>query len=268
MNTKIFPLFFFTTFLFSGYPALQVVQATPPLLIAQSVQSVWKPFSSKDGGFAVLMPGQPTQENRTVKTEIGSIPVRAFSVLRRGEALYAIAYSDFPGSFPQNPGDIDRLLAQVASGFAQGAKGRLVSQQTIRLGNFPGRDIRLQLDRGLIARGRVFVVNSRLYQVIVVTGQERNLTKSIEGFFKSFRLLDNATASKAPSPEELNTNLKQSVCRQNWSQALQIIDQMLAIAPSPDTRNQLVTYRERIQGLANSGGKIPPASLPDCSAAQ
>jgi hypothetical protein len=265
MNPKIFLPFFFTTFLFSGYPALQVVRANPPLLIAQSV---WKPFSSKDGGFTVLMPGQPTQENRTVKTEVGSIPVQAFSVLRRGEALYAVAYSDFPGNFPQNPRDIDRLLAQVASGFAQGAKGRLVSQQTIGLGNFPGREIRLQLDRGLIARGRLFVVNSRLYQVIVVTGQERNLTKSIEGFFKSFRLIDNATASKAPSPEELNTNLKQAVCRQNWSQALQIIDQMLAMAPSPDTRNQLVTYRERIQGLANSGGKIPPASLPDCSAAQ
>lgn len=214
------------------------------------------------------MPGQPTQENRTVKTELGSIPVQAFSVLRKGEALYAVAYSDFPGKFPENPGDIDRMLAQVASGFAQGAKGRLVSQQNIRLGNFPGREIRLQLDRGLIARGRLFVVNTRLYQVVVVTGQERNLTKSIDGFFKSFRLLDNATAAQPPSPEQLNTNLKQAVCRQNWSQALQIIDQMLAIAPSPETRDQLVTYRERIQGLANSTGTIPPASLPDCSAAQ
>jgi hypothetical protein len=265
MNTKIFLPFFITAFLLSGYPTLQVVRANPSVLIAQSL---WKPFSSKEGGFTVLMPGQPTQENRRVNTEVGPIPVQAFSVVRRGEALYAVAYSDFPENISQNSRDVDRLLAQVASGFAQGAKGRLVSQQNIRLGDFPGREIRLQLNRGVIARGRLFVVNKRLYQVIVVTGQERNLTKSIEGFFKSFRLLNNSTAPQPPSPEELNTNLKQSVCRQNWSQALQIIDQMIAIAPSPETRNQLVTYRERIQGLANSRGTIPPSELSDCATGQ
>jgi hypothetical protein len=265
MNNKIFLPFFITTFLLSGYSTLKVVQASPPLLIAQSI---WQPFSSTEGSYTVLLPGTPTEENRDVNTQAGSIPVNTRYVVRQNEAFYGVAYSDFPENLSLNSSELNQFFSLVVSGFSEGAGGKLLSQQNINLGNFPGREVRLQLARGGIVIGRLYLVNKRLYQVIVVTNQERNLTKSIGGFFKSFQLLNNSKASQNLSPEELNANLKQAVCRQNWPQALKAIDQLIPIAPSQEVRSQLVTYRTQLQGLANSRDKVPLASLPDCGSGQ
>lgn len=262
MKNKIFLSLFITTFLLSGYSTVKVVQPNPPLLIAQSI---WKPFSSQEGGFTILMPGNPKEQNRTVTTKLGSIPIKTFSVIRQNEALYGVGYSDLPGNSSLNSSEINELLTGIASGFAEGSRGKIVSQQNIRLGNFQGREIRLRLERGVIAIGRMYLVNKRLYQVVVATNKERNLTKSIEGFFRSFRLVNNSTASQGPSPEELNADLKQAVCSQNWPEALKVIDQMIASEPSSEVQNQLTTYRSQVQGLANSGSRIPAQSLPECA---
>lgn len=267
MKSKLVLPLFITTFLLTGYLGLNTVQANPTFLIAQSI---WKPFSSQEGGFTILMPGSPTEDQRNINTKVGAVPVNSFYVVRPNEALYGVAYADLPKEASLNTLDINQLLNSFASGFAQGSGGRVVSQKNIRLGNFPGREIRLQYQQGETGRGRIFLANQRLYQVVVITSKESSLPKSIEGFFKSFRLLNNNAGSQKPappSPEELNANLKQAVCSQNWSQALKAIDQMIAIA-SPDVRPELVSYRSRLQGLANSGSKIPPEALPECTASR
>lgn len=265
MKSKLVLPLFITTFLLTGYSGINPVQANPTVLMAQSI---WKPFSSQEGGFTVLMPGSPTTDQRDIKTQAGAVPANLFYVVRPDEALYGVAYADLPKEVSLNSLDINQLLNSFASGFAQGSGGRLVSQENIRLGDFPGREIRLQYSQGEIGRGRIFLANRRLYQVVVITSKESSLPKSIEGFFKSFRIVNNNTGPQKPAPptpEELNANLKQAVCSQNWPQALKVIDQMMAIA-SPEVRTNLVTYRNRLQGLANSGSKIPPEALPECAA--
>ena len=196
MKIKVFLQLFLTTFLLSGYPTLKGVQANPPFQIAQSI---WKPFSSSEGGFTVLLPGIPTEENKSVDTKFGSITVHTFYVRRNNESLYAVAYSDLPDSISANSNEINQLLAEAPSGFSEGAEGRLVNQEPISLGNFPGREFRLELSEGAIARGRFFLVNRRLYQVVVGTNNERNLTKSIQGFLNSFQLINES--SPLPNPE-------------------------------------------------------------------
>jgi hypothetical protein len=267
MKHKIFIPFCITTFLIGGYPTFQLVQASLTVEIAQA-QSIWKPFSSQDGGFRVLMPGTPTQEKRTTKTNFGSLPVNVFSVIRENEAGYLVSYLDFPRDIALNSRELNQSLSAIASGFAQGSGGKLVSQRNIRLGNFPGREIRLQFEQGVIGRGRLYLINKRMYVVMAITNKERYLTKSIEGFLNSFQLVNNstATAPKKPTVAELNASLKQAVCSQNWSQALRIIDQMLALEPSAEARSQLLNYRSQIQNIVNSGSKIPPQLLPDCNA--
>jgi hypothetical protein len=120
----------------------------------------------------------------------------------------------------------------------------------------------------VIGRGRLYLINKRMYVVMAITNKERYLTKSIEGFLNSFQLLNNstATAPKKPTVAELNASLKQAVCSQNWSQSLRVIDQMLALEPSAEARSQLLNYRSQIQNIVNSGSKIPPQLLPDCTA--
>lgn len=263
MKHKFFLSLFIAPFLVSTYPVFPQVQARPSFQLAQSI---WKQFSSQEGDFKVLMPGTPTEENKNVNTSAGAITVNQFSVLREDEALYVVAYSDLPEKFSLNSSTTNQLLTQVAAGFAEGTNGRLISQKNISFGKFIGREVRLQLEGGVIATGRIYLANKRIYQVAVVTSKEKYLTKSIEGFFKSFQILNDGTSSKKPSIEQLNADLKQAVCVQNWSQAIKVVNQLMAVAPSPESRTQLEAYREQLRGIANSGSKIPPDLLTGCGA--
>jgi len=63
---------------------------------------------------------------------------------------------------------------------------------------------------------------------------------------------------------DLNTQLRQAVCSQNWSQAIQVVEQMKKVS-APEYTSQLTMYRGRLEALANSGAKIPSSEL-NCSA--
>jgi hypothetical protein len=285
MNNKNFIPFFITASLLIGYgyPSWQKVDASPKLpsdeVLALSphrsisppsrpsvliAQSIWKPFSSQEGRFRILMPGTPMQDKTPVNTRAGSIPVNVFAVVRP-EAFYLVAYSDFPKAITLDSPEVKELLPQVDPNVAKRDGVRIVSQSNLRLRNYPGREIKMQDREGVVFRWRAFIVNKRLYQIGVITDKESSLTKSIEGFFKSFQFLDDPSAPRKPTLEELGKNLSQSVCSQNWKQALNLLNQMIAIAPNAEVRDQFTDYRRQIQNLANSGEKIPPESLPDCA---
>lgn len=70
-----------------------------------------------------------------------------------------------------------------------------------------------------------------------------------------------------PNLAALNQQLEQSVSRQNWGQAIGIIDRMLRIAP--DQAGQLKAYRARLQKLHQTGyrGSARPSSLPPSQSA-
>lgn len=264
MKTKIVLPLVFATVLLGGYPAPQVVRANPSVFVAQSI---WKPFSSPEGGFRVLMPGTPIPGKDNVNTQSGSIPINFFVAVRPEEAFYVVAYADFPRTVSLNSREVQELLPKIDPTAAQREGVRVVNQRNIRLGNYPGRELKLQDREGFTLRWRAYLVNKRLYQIGVVTNKEASLTKSIDGFFNSFQLVNNGrnpAIAQQPSLQELGNSLKQAVCSQNWSQALKIADQMIAIAPNAQTRRQLTDYRSQIQALARTGTKVPSSSLPDC----
>lgn len=60
--------------------------------------------------------------------------------------------------------------------------------------------------------------------------------------------------ANAANVTNLNAQLKQSVCTQNWGEAVKIIDQMIAITPSSNQtqHNELQTSRVRMQNLSIS----------------
>jgi hypothetical protein len=106
MKNQVFLALPLTVFLLTSYPSVPGVQAIQTFIMAQSV---WKPFSSKAGAFQVLMPGTPIQETGTVNTPTGSIPVNVFSVARENEAVYGVAYTDYPKTITPNLSELDRL---------------------------------------------------------------------------------------------------------------------------------------------------------------
>lgn len=160
-----------------GSPVVQLQPVT-------AQESLWRRFTSQRGGFSVVMPGTPKERKD------GNLTL--FEVIRDDEQVrYAVGYLDLPVA----PGNDRRLQNEVYEGVRRGAEkdqARLTSFRTIRLGNFPGREMNFNLPDNMIARWRVYLVNRRAYFVNVTTtkeNQERGLATSINVFLNSFRLV-------------------------------------------------------------------------------
>lgn len=267
MKTQVVLPFLVTTLVISGYPIIEIARADQPIQIAQSI---WKPFSPPEGGFTILMPGTPTSEQEILDSPTGPITLNGFRAVRPGEAIYFVSYGDLPDSALNSPGGINDLLTSFTQQFTTTMDGVTVTQQSISLNNYPGAEVKLQTNEGITFRSRIYLVNNRMYTLGVFTVREQDLQKSIQGFLDSFRLTNaspgvSLTPQLAPQ-EDLNAQLNQSVCNQNWSQAIKIIDRMLANnSNSAELRQQLTNYRSRLQTFANSNTRIPAGELSNCS---
>lgn len=192
---------FVLAILLGTFPIIQPGQATQPFQLAQSI---WKSFSSKEGRFSVLMPGTPRESQINWDWQTGDI-VYLFTVTRE-EAEYMVGYvdiepptrrvdddgqsSNFPDILPNTPEKMTDVLVNAGTGcYSTPSDCRLISEQSIRLGSLPGREISLRLGGGPLVRRRLYLVNRRVYILSVRTTQERFLSKTIEGFMNSFKLL-------------------------------------------------------------------------------
>ena len=68
-------------------------------------------------------------------------------------------------------------------------------------------------------------------------------------------------STPAVAAETLNSQLVKAVCRQQWWQAIRVVDRM-AVVSEPKYRKQLGAYRTRLVRIARSG---VPAMSPDCA---
>ncbi len=67
-------------------------------------------------------------------------------------------------------------------------------------------------------------------------------------------------STPAVAAENLNAQLVKAVCRQQWWQAIRVVDRMAAVS-EPYYRKPLRAYRTRLVRIARSG---VPALSPDC----
>lgn len=67
-------------------------------------------------------------------------------------------------------------------------------------------------------------------------------------------LLASPSLSQTDINAELNAQLKQAICTQQWRKAINILNRMRARVPQMES--QLISYRRQIQSLANSRARI------------
>jgi hypothetical protein len=147
----------------------------------------WIEFKSADGNFSVLMPGTPTADVQTVNTQSGQIEIH-FYTLSTKNAVYSVSYSDYPASiFDTTP--IKSILDGARDGAVKNTQGRLIDEADIALGAYPGRELNVESSGGTnVMQAHLYVVNHRLYQVIVVTGKGRASSPDLQKFLDSFKL--------------------------------------------------------------------------------
>jgi hypothetical protein len=184
-----------SAFVFSGFTDIAASQAnknSPKKASTSQVAAKWKLFTAPDGGFTVLMPGNPKVTSQTQKTFMGEINLQVFVAQPpKQEVAYVVAFNDFPDSYGKMA-DPNEVLKNAQAMALKTTQSNLISERSIRSSNGqPGREIEYVNTGGKITKSRMYFAEGRLYQVMVITTskQKKYLVKSIAGYLNSFNVV-------------------------------------------------------------------------------
>ncbi len=166
-----------------------IVAATLVLFPVAGHADEWKSYSSKDGGFSVLMPGKPQEQTQEVKTPDGKLILHTLvSVVALDRFVY-VSYSDVPAKAIE--GKQDAFLDSTVKGNVSSLKGKLVTAKKIEVGKGkrPGRDVLIDLpDKKQMYRSRIVLSGNRLFQVVALGSEEFVKSKEIGAYLDSFKV--------------------------------------------------------------------------------
>jgi hypothetical protein len=149
-------------------------------------EAVWKEFAPKDGKFKVTMPGVPKPKQLETESDFGK-GVLHMNAVEFGKGMYAANYSDFPAAIKKVPSK--QIFDSSRDGAIANMGGKLSNEKDIKLGDYPGREIKIDVADGKqLFRVRVYLVDQRLYQVVVFGTPEMATSKDADKFLDSFKL--------------------------------------------------------------------------------
>ena len=146
----------------------------------------WKEFRSAEGGFTVLLPGDPSVDKKQMPTDFGPIEMHMYTVT--ADNIYcSVAYYDVPQGLNK---PTDQLLEDTCSGFIKGANlQEKAERRAITLGAYPGRElIGESPDGSFLLMARYYLVNKRIYLVMVGTAIADASSPDIGRYLDSFKL--------------------------------------------------------------------------------
>lgn len=178
------------------------------LLAAACGDSSWREVASPDGGFRVRMHGDPRVEQRNVETPVGRITGHLYT-LEEKDSVFGVGFADYPLPILQ-ASPPERMFAGVRDSWVKRIDGRLDGNATdIRLdGKWMGMEFaaRGTLEgRNAWMRGRLYLVDNRLYQLIVFGNKETIPVSDINRFMGSFKVAkprDSTTLTIEAAPEK------------------------------------------------------------------
>jgi hypothetical protein len=171
---------------------LLVLGLVLPLLAAQDrAGSELKVFSSKEGGFTVLLPGDPKADVKKHKGPGGNKEVanHIFTVDQK-TAAYVVAYMIDPGLAKAGEAGIKKALENARRGAEASTRGKPIDKdKPITLDGHPGLEFQLDVPNLGIYRSRVYIVGDRFYQVSILGPKEVATGPQADMVLDSFKLM-------------------------------------------------------------------------------
>jgi hypothetical protein len=166
---------------------LLLLVISPVLTFALQQSDEWIKYSSKEGRYSVLLPGQPTVDSQEATTAAGDKFTQYKVTVQSRNLVYMIGYFDYspPTVFAFDTAR-DRMM--------EGVKATLLSERSMSLGGAPGREIRLQMkiqSEDYLMVARFYDVGRRVYVIQFITpkSDETEVSERAARYFDSFQLV-------------------------------------------------------------------------------
>jgi hypothetical protein len=168
--------------------ALTTVAILVPAAPAQreggkTTEPEWQEVVWRKGDCVALMPGKPTATTQPTKDKIDV----HYMVVEIKPGAYAMSYSVIPVLKGANQETITKFLDGGRDGAV--GKNKLVKEDKITHGTYQGREILVELPASTFTRSQVFIVEDRIYHLLVLGPKDMVSSKDADKFFESFKLL-------------------------------------------------------------------------------
>jgi len=150
-----------------------------------------KEFRSKSGNFSVKAPAQLAEQPQTVDTSSGKTEAHTYLAESDG-ILYVAAYSVFSDEIISQ-GTTEEFLNNARDSMLASINGKLVLETRKSLEDYPGRELVVDMKKADgtdgFMKARLYLVNNRLYQLMVIAGTVDASAETITQFLDSFKLI-------------------------------------------------------------------------------
>lgn len=164
--------------------ALEAPESGQPLgEVAVVDEQGWKRVSSKEGGFDVLMPGEPSFTHTIKDTRVGEVEENLFEYASKA-GDFAVEYTDLPG-IAVLLGGTKAILRKVKGELLKNEKGKQVEYFRIKQEGEKGAEL-AYTTQTQVGRARFFLVDKRLYVVVASVAKQGGDTQRITAFLDSF----------------------------------------------------------------------------------
>lgn len=158
--------------------------------LAQEEAPKLKKYKSDEGNFAILLPGVPKAQRVPVDRDNDKSARQVQYVVGEEDGAYLVSYQDNPNLEEADEKESEEALITAQQTLGK-TFGKLLSEKPIKLlDKYPGRQFEFEIpgQKGRY-RSRVYLVDGRLYQVIVVGTEAFVSTETAEAMLDSFVLL-------------------------------------------------------------------------------
>jgi hypothetical protein len=159
--------------------------------LAYAVQeTAWITYSSAEGRYNVSLPEQPKLSTQESATADGQKFLQYMAKVQQSNVIYLVGYFDHvPGT--TFSGD------RARDGMVSAVKGTLVSERTISLSGYPGRELKVAAkfeNTDYVLLAKFWDAENRVYVLQVVypkSSESEALSKNAAKYFDSFQILKN-----------------------------------------------------------------------------
>jgi hypothetical protein len=139
------------------------------------------PTTSEAGRFTVTFPAKPSQTEKDIVTDAGTLKVTTLKA-ETGGVQYAVSFTDYPNSFRQTSAkDILDAAAKAMAGDSAGSVKEFTQE------GVPGRTLTLGGGDNEV-KARLFLDGQRLYVVVACGTQKAMKGSSADSFVGGFSL--------------------------------------------------------------------------------
>jgi hypothetical protein len=157
---------------------------------AVRAEDKWETYSSKGGKYSVSLPGKPTESDKPIDSAAGEITIHMALLSPNNDLAYLVTYNDYPDAALAGT-DKEGMLDGVRDGNLKSFGGKVASEKKMTIGKdkFPGREILLEkAGETTVYRARMYLVNNRLYQVVIVASKDVATSKDTDKYLESFKV--------------------------------------------------------------------------------